>query len=157
MQKQVNFYMDPLGLEVSYSLLGFSKLLTVVWYVLRKRHNTEWCGLWFGQSFQRCWSLGAAQDSSPSWILQSLQLSDLPWVFCMCFSTYSLLQAAGCFSCSSSQTWDLPGCSHWRGSVCWLCSHCPQLAWRYREKQTILWTAWAFLVNKGAKEGAVRY
>lgn len=37
------------------------------------------------------------------------------------------------------------------GPTCWLCSHCSQLAWRYREKETTLWAAWAFLVNKGSR------
>lgn len=150
MQKHTNFYTGHLVLGIS--LLSFSKLaVVVVQYTLKKRHNVEWCRLWFGPSFQRCCSLGAAQDSSPSWILQSLQVLDLSWVFSICLSTYSLLQVAGCFSYSSPQTWAFSGCSHWRGPVCWLCSHCTHPAWRYWEKETALWTDWAFLVNKGGK------
>lgn len=48
-------------LEISYSLFSFSQsavVVVVVQYVLRKRHNTEWCRLWFRPSFQSSWSLG---------------------------------------------------------------------------------------------------
>lgn len=143
-------------LVVSNNLINLSKAVKVTRCVLRKSHSSEWCGLWFGPSFQRCWSLGA-QGPAPSWISEPLCSFQTSLEVSYEQVPYSKqLTLAPQLHHSPSQTWALPGCCCWRGPVCQLCSHCTQLAWRDREKQAILWTAWAFLAKKKKKRSMRR-